>query len=578
MGRAPSQQKGASESEQPDANRAGPIHTTYPMMTVRLPWPSATALALLLGSTPGIAQTPRQSFSIGSGTSIHALVSSGDHSVGFVGFGVSDNDLFITRSDGRGIEWTQWGSQSSIWSNDFGYADDIEVVATGDRMYALFSEGETSPSPNRIFSRRSTNGGDTWINKYALDVPVGQGSTNRIAAFELVPGTVDQLYALIETDPGVLALWRSLDSGSSYQEVSVVSTNYRFQATLEVEGDVVHMTYDEGVGDLEMFYRRSPDLGDSLDAPFSLGTFVSTDSSRADATAEGDRVLLVYGSETGVVQTRISDDGGVTIAPPVDHAGGKKITGDAVGVLMEDGAAVVTWEEILPSGSQAVTQVTGALSTNGGESWAPLGFQAETPSNLTPRTLLAYVGERFLLNVAYSTELGAILWDPVTLELSQPFSPLTVAAGSHVLAVNETYGNAIYFSESTSADIYVGGFRPQTFYPLGFKSGPSMFSTKFELFDREDDVAWLLYSASLGDFFLSDGRNLGILPDAFLSGSINLALSGIGSSLLDLNAAGETPTVPINLPPGFKIQTVGLGIDLDSGTIGAITDTLTLST
>lgn len=551
----------------------------------------ATTAFLVVSSGLLAAQDVRASVVLGEGTGTDAIATDGDQSLALWIDGVFEDKLWASTSDGRGLEW----SPQFVLSEDYGFADNVRVEIVDGRTYAIWSEGESSPSPGILLASRSFDGGQTWdLPTQIPAAPAWDGFVDRVRGLEVVPvGAVDHVHLLLATAEGELSLVSSYDSGVSFQAPVVLTTNYvdgTSLSSLAVGDGILHVAWLEQTSPSTTahVYRRSVGGGVTFTPALTFESIGPGAWNSVRMGVQGQTVVLASWEAPQTIRTQTSFDGGATFQPPVELSHGlvqgSVVLVDLAASLHVSGSDVwVTWAsaDLTLPGSRRSTEV--AYSPDAGQTWGAPQTLLPSAESFTPPQVLT-VGEQRLLLIGDTDPQGAF-WNVAT----ESFDPLfditglegTGISGFELLAtVNDQYSNLITLFEVFAGGtnlIRAGGLRPQTLISKGFLGGLTSVNFEFERFDSQSTAGWVLLSLNQGDWFLPDGRNLGIVPDGFAVGSIDLALQGLGSGLLDPFGNGASPVLNIGLPPGLTLEAVGIGVDLVTFEIGVITDVVTLS-
>ena len=495
-------------------------------------------------------------------------------------------ELLVATSDGRGIVWNPPVRVDA----DLDFKKNYSVHVSGDAVYVFYTTFPGMPYPDYTLRFvRSTDRGATFSAPVTLDAHVGSWavSTTRV-------GGVDRFHLLQRecdsTDCWVLRLLSSLDGGASFgiwKPFSAPCPPTTWQTFQEfgvaAAENVVHLAWvdDREVHD-RIYYQRSSDSGATL---LPCDVLLSDESPRdfLRIAVLGNTVAVLW-NEFGGVRANVSTDGGVTFsgartvsATPVGSDTGR---GD-VAIDPSTGAVLVVFE----SDRTGIDEAYAATSFDGGMTWLA---ETQLSNGGTKYGALLATGEHTAAvswnrNYQYAESResadGGLTWGPL-LTLNDP--ALGSVQWSVKAAHAEGYRNYVVtwrtYSD-TSEDIFAGGFRPQTLTPIGWTAGPSNAGFAFERFDPAYPLGGVLLSGSLGSLLVpfGDGRDVGLLTDAWLLRSINLFTGPLGAAI-DATGTGATPMFPIDLPPGLAVWAVGYQVSFTGSVkFGDLSDTLPIA-
>lgn len=530
---------------------------------------------------PALGQTVREPVFLGPSTSPRVLETSGDHSIAFWKFGVTDSILRMSTSDGRGLEW----SDEVEFDNQFKSSDSIAVDMIGPRVYALWSRFVSGGEDIEVYTARSLDGGLNWTDP--LPIPFNFESGNlvrRVLDLEVEAGAgPDFLAGLVRNGESGLLVVRSLDGGQNFEATTTISDEFFPEAQIRVDGGFVHVVYKERLpeeGITRLVYRTSHDQGLTFEPPFVVleNTF---GIEHIDLVVEGDRVVLATTETNLGVHAYASSDGGLSFAPatslPVVEP-----SPIPVDLVRSQGETFLVYGDEATAIPGTAETVYVARSLDDGQSWEqPIpvfgtggskacGLVVAGPSVVAwvQTSPASFVGEPIVS-----------VWDGETESFAEPVVAVDDNAQSPMFAGNDLYGNVLLHYETPNTqsgkpnklDAGIGGFRPQSLRFEPASQGSLGSSFEFTFFPEEETLAWVLISRDPGDLILNDGRNLGLQPTAFLTTSISLASSGLFAAPL-MDGSGTTPPLPFGIPVGIGLWAVGLGFDLSTGALGSLTD------
>lgn len=157
-------------------------------------------------------------------------------------------------------------------------------------------------------------------------------------------------------------VWYRRGEGSSFGKAENVTDNEgdSSESDLLVVGDAVHLVWEDNVFDRkgrpdsccprqdEVYYRQSPDGGDSFGEPVNLSDSKHRHSTDPDIAGSGELVAVVFEEEVSDgnedIFVRVSHDGGATweeavnLSDDADRSAEPSVavSGDAIHVLFED--------------------------------------------------------------------------------------------------------------------------------------------------------------------------------------------------------------------------------------------------
>ncbi|MEM7306253.1 MAG: sialidase family protein [Planctomycetota bacterium] len=582
-------------------------------MTAR---PSAVFTLPLTLAVPALAQVPRTPVQLDPGTAAGndpSVAVEGDLSA-VVWRDELVAQIFLSTSDGRGLEWSEPMRADEDATGAFKLPDGEGAAISGDRIYAVWDDTRFGTGTERD---TVLNVFDAQLGAFVGEVVVPSGypvgtsiSIDREIAASSVGG--NEVFHVLQTvDPvgsgsGLHELWlsTSLDGGASFsaqQLAPPLPGQDADDVELVVDGANVYVAWmdDRFPGDEhDVFFRASSDSGGTFGPELRLTlTPEAKENQFGDVVSmdvRGSAVAVSWAADNGAVfsdgqsiKVRVSLDGGATFGPEANVSGlVDTVYGTGV-ALTSSGNVVVGWAD----NSSGSPQAYAATSTDSGASFgaptlvSPLGISLIT----TPQVGAVDGG---------GEDGAALLWSDASGDRAQSVyshdggltwgATLTLATSTGSVfdrnfAVGSLYKNVIATWKDSPAGgtlpgVFVGGYRPQTLTPVGFVGGvPTNASFTFERFHTSSSVAWALLSLAPGTTPLVDGRNLGLAFDPLLSSSLNLALTGVLSAPISALRSGSTVPVPITFPTGLTLYAAGLGFNFTTLLEGDVTDVVEIS-
>jgi len=575
--------------------------------------------ALLVLASLAEAQNVRPSTQVDIGTAVPAYRPSVDSDGNLTAI-VYNADIFsglyVTRSDGRGINWTTPVRIDADPLNTAKYPQFDSCVVVDNRIFAAWEDERNGAANEDVYFNYSNDGGITWMGEAWIDkgYPAGTGVV-RDWRFEV---SGDNVYVLITVDPNgsseeELYLVASHDGGLNFQAPVFVPQGFTpglFDIdyfAMAVEGLTVHVVWqDDRAGSSifnDVFYQKSIDGGSTWLASDNQvdtsGPLVGDANGDMHAIAMGNLVAVGWleeltSSSFEEVRVNVSPNGGATWNGDVMVGTYDPIFQDVDGVWLALGDAggttsiACTWRH--PIGG--IDEVFVATSLDNGATW-PYETQISTIGGSyarfprideIPLTLAVTFSTGDSPNrseTAYSND-GGQTW--TTLQTSTT----TGDADYCEIGFNVDYNNVIcaWLSDDLGAsnrnNVFTGGFRAQTLTPVGAFSAGSM--VNFEIsnwpMNAGDPEFAVVASASEGSFLLpfGDGRNTGLTYDAYMRMSIN-QIPGLltGTILTDGTGSTQPFPFPASVPPGTTIYLIGIGLDtnITPYPLGAMTDIVT---
>ncbi len=566
------------------------------------------SIVLFLSSSlplPLAAQDPREAqqiapYSLSAATEI-SLASAADNAVVvFQNRNYPANmGIYATRSDGRGIEWSDPVRLDSGPVN----ADRTQpvVALTGDRGIAAWRDDQLTGSDDHdVWFSHTTDGGRSWSSAQAFPkAGFPAGYPHEVHHFQAA-ASQGRLYLgqmIRQADrTGQLWLMGSTDGGATWSAGTRINENHPVPDdnwSMATEGDLVAVAWMRRNGaPLELWFRKSEDGGQTWSAE-SLVHSSNSGTSIAQSIhlgLDGDQVAIGWEASSlsmqRTVNTIVSEDRGATWVRPTSLDPGNTPAHSTL--AMGNGLLAVGWRRIdrypLPTESWI------ACSSDLGRTWHHQEFatNAYPPQPATGDGYLAAAwGHTTTSSVGMAVSLdGGESWLPSRF-LTPPNGPREAHTPS--LVWNQRYRNFVSAWIGRDAGVafqylpYAGGLRAQTLKAFGYlRPGGRL---RFELeHAREADAGGafvVLLAWNPGHSYLPGQAqlDLGLAPDALFWRSLR-ALPGPLSGEIDASGSGRTAyfTIPNSLPTGTVFHAVGvLGRTCGGYRLGSITDVLTLT-
>jgi hypothetical protein len=492
----------------------------------------------------------------------------------------SDNSLWVTTSDARGIDWTAPVRIDNKPGTSSNFVLTRKSLRIGNgNIYAVWRDDRNSTIDD-MYMTYSTDGGATWANDIWLDKGYAIGSNPvRDYAYD-VDG--ENLAVLIATDNGDEELYLVVSDTASTGTVSAAIPASTLNGLgdadaidVDIEGDIVHFAYNHDVSGVNQTYYSAYNL--------VTGTFVWQDLLVSGA------VQLAGGDSAGAMDLSASGDN-VAIAWDVDDINGSVEelwvnvvqAGTAMGevqvgayalgvddvdqttVLMNGNMVIVAWEDNRTGGDEsylASADISGgslsfgadvAVTTGGG------GYPALAGGGDYIACVSAGGGFPEV-NYAVASNDGGMTFGAQFVVSDNPGFDVDFAE----IAYNSLYGNFVcsYLSDDSGVNgAFAGGFRVQSVSAVGTFSAGSPINFAVDGFGMSEDGNFfgVLASGSLGSQAGPDGRNLGLTKDLYF----NRTRAGIPGSFSGSLAAGAGATPTLNLPPlapGTTIYFIAVG-------------------
>lgn len=508
----------------------------------------------------------------------------------------SATGLFVSSSDGRGLDWTSplavglTVPPAAVLS--------YRTLLVGDRLLMIWDDtrlliGATSGPKTTPYLRALNT--STGLLEAELALPnfglVGGVETRVYASEQAAVGMAEHVHLLlltreVSTQANAWRLLSSHDGGRTFPytlDLDLDSPTSTL-ADLAVEGNSVHVLLREK-------HFRSLDGGQSLDSsaastiamPAGSGT-TDLELSRAGGalTAGWVRIPSSSGDPLKQLEAVVSEDGGTTFSALETVAVGSSsldllILDDAL-TVPDASTRVVTWHSVnqnfpqgqifsackLGAGPWNISEISSASIL--GPEWVDLVGDPNERSRLlavwSAKDFIPAFGRSF---VRISRDGGQ------TWSAAQQLGPMGTLARS--AAFERRYQNGAWILQ-TGTQWLAGGARAQTLNPSGFVAGPTQFGAEFRGFDDGSNLGWVLAGLSTSPLPLADGRLLGLGADALLLETLNLALAGTLAAPLDGNGNGQIAPLPLALPPGLSLNLVGVGINTQTFAVGDLSDVI----
>lgn len=274
-----------------------------------------------------------------------------------------DNVHVVWRSgmEPREIRYAKSGDSGASFgmpvnlSNNLGGSESPTIAAAGSHVYVVWNDA--SAGNLETFYRRSVDDGASFGS--ILNLSQNAGFTFNLQRIGVSGTHVFVAWQDILSGNGEILLARSTDGGASFGNAVNLSTNPgdSERPGLAVSGDDVYVAWeDESPGEIDVFFRRSGDGGES----FGDVTNLSANEEQSivlDVAASNGGVYVVWANHGGgflgaeaTVRLRGSQDGGDGIAAEVDLSANGYLNNSGVysphpEAVASNGNAYVIWEE-----------------------------------------------------------------------------------------------------------------------------------------------------------------------------------------------------------------------------------------
>lgn len=565
-------------------------------------------LSCLLATSYTEAQSPRAYVQLdvnaatsSSGASVHTI---DDLSVA-AWVDHSTQNVYVSTSDGRGIEWSAPARVDNDVSSAAKTTTDISTaVVLGHLVISWMDERHGN---TEVYVNISPDGGTTWNGEQLVDKGYASGT-----------GTVTDYDTFAEVDP--------MDDQKIY---------IHFGLLVEPTAGTNRELYYTSSADAGTTWRPAAYVPQEVTAgDYDIETFDLNGHDRhvsivwTDARSGGNKdVWFQHSHHHGMMWN--ADD-----RPMQQNGVGTTNVTENLHVEVDGSTLVVVWTE-MRTGS--APEVRCNVSYNSGDNWynpdvSVGGYTAGTDTCMGPVSgsnssvlSVAWADDRNGTNEVYvATSLDGLTWTEFatgreylgnlkfTRVKDTGYMMLTWEGVSGIEAVlsrdtNQTYGSAFVISDTPTATaqqmaynnsyqnflvawdgnigsydhVYIGGVRPQTLLAQGTFSAGNIVNFAVEGWNSIES-GWafgVLVSGATGSYMIpGDGHNTGLLQDAYLNQAL-MQIPGLLSGLIDGNGTGSTPSFPLpgSIPGGTSLYCVGVAGQLIApGTylIGGITDIL----
>ena len=526
-------------------------------------------VAVVATAGAALAQNPRPVVQVDTASTIAefpGVASNGDLSA-ILYQEDSDNSLWVTTSDARGIDWNapvRIDNKPGVTGN---FVLTRKSLRIGDgNIYAVWRDDRNS-SVDDMYMTYSTDGGATWATDIWLDKGYAIGSNPvRDYAFDL---DGDNLAVLIATDNGDEELYLVVSTSASTGTVSAAIPASTLNGLgdadaidIDVEGDMVYFAHNHDVSGVNQTYYSAYDLVG--------GTFVSQDvlvsgnvqlaggdsAGSMDISASGGNVAIAWDVDgiNGTVEELWVNVVQAGVAMGDVQAGSYALGVDDVDqttVLMNGNVVVIAWEDNRSGADEcyvASADISGgslsfgaevALTSGGG------GFPALAGGGDYVACVSGGGGFPEAYTALASNDGGMTFGSPFVVSDNSGFD-----VDFAEVAYNSLYGNFVcsYLSDDSGVNgAFAGGFRVQSVSAVGTFSAGSPINFDVDGFGMSEDGNFfgVLASGSLGSQMVPDGRNLGLTMDLFF----NRTRAGIPGNFSGTLAGGAGSTPTLNLPP-----------------------------
>ncbi|MCH2100813.1 MAG: glycoside hydrolase, partial [Planctomycetes bacterium] len=496
--------------------------------------------------------------------------------------------LFVTTSDGRGIEWSAPVRIDDKTGTTVNFLDGRETLHIGNgNIYACWRDERNSTNDDLYFTY-STDGGATWAANVEVDKGYPSGA-NPVREFSFdVDG--DNGAILIATDNGDEELYLvTMAGGTLSSAISATSFNGAGDTDaiqVDVEGNTVHISFLHDASGVNQTYYSQYDLAtgsftvqDQLISP-TVQSLGGDSPYGLSMHADGDTVAVAWdvdginGSNDELWATVIQAGVAMTDVPVGNYPFDGSTDVDNPDVLMNGDVIIVAWEDNR-SGSDN-SYVASADSSSGSLSFTEFpissggaGFPAVNGGG--DYVVVSGSAGGFPENVqAVASRDGGMTFGPM-LEAAITGNDVDYAE----LAYNETYNNfviSLLDDANGSNECYAGGLRVQSVEAIGTFSAGSPVSFEASNFGASEDGQFfgLLASLSTGSLTAPDGRDLGLTADIAYSKTRGGIPGQFSGSLTAGMGSTSTFNLP-NLPGGTTLYFVAIGFD-SSANLYSLTD------
>jgi hypothetical protein len=262
----------------------------------------------------------------------------------------------------------QWTTAKRLtWTSGASMGGSIAVDSQG-RLHVIWSD--ETPGNGEIYYKKSTDGGITWTPSRRLTWTAG-GSYGAALAVD----SLDHLHVAWQDEtPGNVEIFykKSTDGGDTWTANKRLTFNAgnSYQPDLAVDSsDCVHMVWSDATpGNCEVYYRRSTDGGDTWTVGQRLTWTTEWSGSQAMAVDSSDILHAVwddYVPGNAEIFYKKSTNGGATWLPTqrLSWTSGSSFYPDIA--VDSSGNLFVVW----PDYTQGNGEICYKRSTDGGASW-----------------------------------------------------------------------------------------------------------------------------------------------------------------------------------------------------------------
>jgi hypothetical protein len=524
-------------------------------------------VAVVATAGAAAAQNPRTPVKVDTATlaEVPDVASNGDLSA-ILYQDQATEGLFVTTSDGRGIDWNAPVRIDDKVGTTRNFIDTRETLKISNgNIFACWSD-ERNSADDDVYFTYSTDGGATWAANIEVDkgFPSG-GNPVREYAFD-VDGENGAI--LIATDNGDEELYMvvstSMSTGALSAAIPVTTLNGSGDTdaiAIDVDGDLVHMAYLHDASGMNQTYYSVYDLSSSTfvthDLTVSLNALTAGGSSAFGLSLHADGDISVIAWDVDGINGS-DDELWVKVMHPQHNFGDIQVGQYPLGgadvdnsdCMVNGDIIIVTWEDNRTGSDEAyvisadVSGGTLVFSPDVSVSSGGAGFPAIDGG-----------GDYIAITASaggFPENAQAVVSHDGGLTFGSTFDAASTVGDVDFteLAYNEKYGNFIIsFLDDTngSNECYAGGFRSQSVSAVGTFSAGSPINFDVDGFGMSEDGNFfgVLASGSLGSQMLPDGRNLGLTMDLFF----NRTRAGIPGNFSGTLAGGAGSTPTLNLPP-----------------------------
>jgi len=297
----------------------GPVVAIDSSDTIHIVWydstPGAYEIYYKQSTTGGASWSPAKRLTWTSGNSTDpavAIDSAGALHIVWYDDTSGNNEIYYKQSTTGGASWSPvkrltWTSGSS--------ADPAVAIDSAGALHIVWQENTSGN--DEIYAKNSSDGGTTWTAAKRL---TWTSTDSRSPALAI--DSSDIIYAVWD-DPlpgnGEIYGKRSTDGGETWDATKRLTWTSGWSSNPDIAiapPNTIHVVWSAEIpGDLELFYRRSPDGGETWDATRQLTWNTEASSSPSIGTDSANGVHIVWTDYTPgdpEIYYRKSADGGTS--------------------------------------------------------------------------------------------------------------------------------------------------------------------------------------------------------------------------------------------------------------------------